>query len=217
MSTDADLQRDAQWAATPESAAAVAAEEMRKDLHTCLPGIVQSFDPATQTAVVVPAIKRIFVEQGAMDLPPCVDVPVHFPAGGSFVLTFPVAAGDECILVFGERSIDSWWDRGGQQEPGEHRFHDLSDAFALVGVSSRPRFLSDVSTSATELRHRDGSVKVSVDSSGVVLGGDGVGIAAAKPLLRLSTLVATWLSAVGTATGAGPFPTDGITTLVKGK
>ena len=32
-----------------------------KDLHTNMPGIIESFDPITQTASIQPAIKRVFI------------------------------------------------------------------------------------------------------------------------------------------------------------
>jgi len=151
-------QRDEQVDGTFEQALRSAVDGALKDVHTCLPGIVTAFDANTQTAQVRPAIKRIFVEEGAVNLPLCVDVPVQFPAGGNVVFTFPVAAGDECLLVFSERAIDYWWEKGGVQLPAEYRLHDLSDAFAIVGVSSKARKLSPpASTSVAEIRTRDGS------------------------------------------------------------
>lgn len=162
---------DVELAGTPEEAAASHADAAQRELHTCLPGIIKSFDPAKQTAKVQPAIKRLFTETGFVDLPECVDCPVQFPAGGNFVLTFPVTAGDECLLVFSERAIDFWWDRGGTQEPSEYRLHDLSDGFALVGVSSKPRFLSPgVNTSAVELRTRDGALVLQMDGTTIKAG-----------------------------------------------
>jgi len=109
------------------------------DVHTALPGIIISFDPDTRTATVQPAIQRVFLspesgEQAPTNLPPCVDVPVYFPSGGGFELTFPVAAGDHCLLIFAERCIDSWFVAGQPAPPDDYRQHDLSDAFALVGV-----------------------------------------------------------------------------------
>jgi len=167
-------QSDEQWEESPEAAATAAARSMLKDTHTCLPGIVKAYDPETQTASVQPAIRRVFVDQGEVDLPVCVDVPVVFPAGGDFVLTFPVAAGDECLLIFSERAIDFWWDRGGTQLPSEVRFHDLSDAFALVGVNSRPRFVANVNPEAVELRTRDGGTVIRMEDGKITsnVGGD---------------------------------------------
>lgn len=166
------IQRDAQVIGGQEEAHAAQIEGRLKDLHTCLPGIIVSFDPATQTASVQPAIKRIFTERGAVNLPVCVDVPVAFPGGGDFWLTFPVKAGDECILLFSERAIDYWHANGGTQIPAEYRLHDLSDGIAQVGLNSQPKKLSALQTDGAELRTRDRSTFIRLTNGKIFIKGD---------------------------------------------
>lgn len=104
-----------------------------------------------------------------MDLPILPDVPVVFPGGGGFALTFPVAAGDECLVVFASRCIDAWWQSGGVGEPMEPRMHDLSDGFALVGVRSQARRLSPaVDSGNVQLRSDDGKTFVEMTPGGDV-------------------------------------------------
>jgi phage baseplate assembly protein gpV len=90
-----------------------------------------------------------------------VDVPVIFPRGGGCTLTFPVKAGDECLLIFADRCIDFWWQNGGVQKPVDLRMHDLSDAFAIVGPQSQAHKISGI-TSAAQLRTDDGAAFVEV-------------------------------------------------------
>ena len=163
------VQRDQQLTGTPEEAHAAQIDGRLKDLHTCMPGIIASFDPDTQTASVQPAIKRIFTEKGAVNLPLCVDVPVQFPGGGDFFLTFPVKPGDECMLHFSERCIDFWHANGGVQLPGEYRLHDLSDAMATVGINSQPRKIGSFNTTGAELRTRGGATFVRVEQEKIIL------------------------------------------------
>lgn len=165
-------ERDNELAATPEAAFAAQIEGRLKNLHTCLPGIIDSFDPDTQTASVQPAIKRIFTEQGPVALPVCVDVPVAFPGGGDFFLTFPVQRGDECILFFSERCIDFWFANGGVQLPAEYRLHDLSDAFAQVGVNSQPNKLAALQMDGAELRTRDRSTYLRLTEGTIYIKGN---------------------------------------------
>lgn len=110
------------------------------DLHTAMPAIIISYNHENRTVKAQPAIKRVFSDGfgvvGAINLPPCIDVPVVFPSGGGYELTFPVKAGDECLLVFAERCIDGWYSSGDTSPPMDYRHHDLSDAFAIVGVKS---------------------------------------------------------------------------------
>lgn len=169
---DSDLRDQAQKAGNPDTAFAEHIQSALKDLHTCLPGIIASYNPATQTASVQPAIKRVFSEKGAVALPVCVDVPVAFPGGGDFYLTFPVKAGDDCILFFSERCIDFWHANGGVQLPAEYRLHDLSDAFAQVGVNSQPRKLSSVQTDGAELRTRDRSTYIKLTNGTIYIKGN---------------------------------------------
>lgn len=166
------IDRDSELAATPEGAFKAQMDGRLKELHTCLPGIIDSYNPATQTASVQPAIKRVFTEQGGVNLPLCVDVPVAFPGGGDFFLTFPVQPGDECILFFSERCIDFWYANGGVQLPAEYRLHDLSDAFAQVGVNSQPNKLTSVQTDGAELRTRDRSTYIKLTAGTIFIKGN---------------------------------------------
>jgi hypothetical protein len=166
------VQRDQQLTATQEEAHAAQIEGRLKDLHTCLPGIIASFDPDTQTASVQPAIKRIFTEQGAVNLPLCVDVPVAFPGGGDFFLTFPVKPGDECILLFSERAIDNWHVSGGTQTPAEYRLHDLSDGIAIVGLNSQPHKLAALQMTGAELRTRSRSTYIRLEDGTIFIKGN---------------------------------------------
>lgn len=138
---------------------------------TALPGIVQDFHAQAMTVSVQPAIRgRLRDEHGRVrsaDLPLLVDVPVVFPAGGGFTLTFPVKQGDECLVVFSSRCIDAWWQSGGVGEPLEPRMHDLSDGFALVGPRSQARVLDPaVDPEAVQLRSDDGRTSLTITPGG---------------------------------------------------
>lgn len=126
-----------------------------------MPGIIVSFDPDAVTATVQPAIKGYETDENGTQLsnslPQLVDVPVSFPRGGGVTLTFPVAPGDECQLIFNDQCIDFWWQNGGEQEAVSYRRHDLSDATAHVGIMSQAKKISGISISAAQLRTDDGA------------------------------------------------------------
>ncbi len=137
------------------------ADSIATQLRVAMPGIIQSFDADTVTCTVLPAIKGndsgVSGDRESADLPLLVDVPVIFPRGGGCTLTFPIKAGDECLLIFSDRCIDFWWQNGGVQEPVDSRQHDLSDAFAIIGPQSQAKKISGISTSAAQFRSDDGS------------------------------------------------------------
>lgn len=141
--------------------------DIMSNLRVALPGIIQSFDPETITCVVQPAVKGYESDdagkKSSLSLPLLVDVPVIFPRGGGVTLTFPVKAGDECLLMFADRCIDFWWQNGGVQEPVDGRMHDLSDAFAIVGLQSCARKIANISTSTAQLRTDDGAAFIELD------------------------------------------------------
>lgn len=150
----------------PEETFRVAAEGQQAKVWTALPGIVASFDASAMTCTVQPAISgtRLKSDGSAVDvnMPVLLDCPVCFPSGGGATLTFPIKPGDECLVVFSSRCIDSWWQLGGVQGQAEMRMHDLSDGFVIPGPRSQPRKIS-VSNDAVQLRTDDGAAYVEIN------------------------------------------------------
>lgn len=145
-------------------------QTINEQLRVALPGIIQSFDHESVTAVIQPAIRYIERDNDGnkttKDYPLLVDVPVVFPRGGGCTLTFPVKEGDECLVIFADRCIDFWWQSGGIQEPVDGRMHDLSDAFCIVGPQSQAKKISGISTTAAQLRTDDGSAFIELSAGG---------------------------------------------------
>lgn len=144
------------------------------DVHTSMPAIVISYNADERTVTAQPAIQRVFSEgeglEGATNLPPCVDVPVIFPMGGGYELTFPIKAGDECLLIFSERCIDNWFGTGEPSEPADFRQHDLSDAIAYVGIRSLKN-KQPTWTGGVELHGNGNHVRIDANSVQLSAGG----------------------------------------------
>lgn len=137
-------------------------------LRVAIPGIVESFDAAKQTVSVQPAITEN-IQAGeeaakATPLPVLTDIPICFPRAGGYSLTLPIKKGDECLLVFADMCIDGWWQSGGVQDQMETRRHDLSDAFAIIGVTSQSRKINDYSPGNMQIRTDDGSIIIELDN-----------------------------------------------------
>lgn len=115
-------------------------EAVLESLHVALPGHVLSYDPGTRTAQIQPSIRNWRQNETP---PVLLDVPVYFP--GNF--TFDVNKGDECLVVFADACIDSWFQSGGISTPIASRRHDLSDGFAFVGFFSKPKATGGVNLS----------------------------------------------------------------------
>lgn len=143
------------------------------NVWTALPGIIESFDANAVTCVVQPAIKaQVRAPDGSTQwiaLPLLLDCPVVFPRGGGCTLTFPIAQGDECLVIFASRCIDAWWTAGDVQVQSEMRMHDLSDGFCLPGPFSQATKISGISASTAQLRSNDGSTYVELDPAGNIV------------------------------------------------
>lgn len=174
-----------------------AMEGWQSGIWTALPGIIQSFDPATGTCTIQPTIQARVRAKDSSDTPPLpgavvskkpwwwvslpvlVDVPVLFPGGGGWSMTFPIAKGDEALVVFASRCIDAWWQSGKVDVQAELRMHDLSDGFAIMQPRSLPRKLNPaISTTAVELRNDAGTVKFKIAA-------DGTSVEVVAPLIKL--------------------------------
>jgi hypothetical protein len=150
-----------------------AKDDLKYRLNAVQVGIIQDFNASEQTATVRMAIKQVqdVTPDGTkiyVEFPLLKKVPVWVYGAGGFSLTFPVAAGDECLVLFNDRQIDNWWLNGGVQPPVMSRAHDISDAIAVVGLRSLPRSLGGYSTSTTQLRSDDGTTYVEVAGGGIV-------------------------------------------------
>ena len=137
------------------------------EMWTALPGIVQSFDPKAMTVTVQPAVKgQNQDERGktqSVNLPVLQDVPVCFPCGGGFTLTYPIKEGDEALVVFASRCIDGWWQHGDVGERPDERMHDLSDGFAIIGPRAKPNALDPkTDTENVQLRSDDGKAHITM-------------------------------------------------------
>lgn len=116
-------------------------------------GTIQSFDPDKQTAQVSINYKKTYFNLDPAtqqyvpvleDYPTLIDVPVIFLGGGKASLTFPVKQGDECLLLFNDRDIDTWFSSGQTNAPvATPRLHSIADGFALVGLRSLNNVLQD--------------------------------------------------------------------------
>ena len=150
----------------PERQEALRQRQTMNRIRVAMPGIVDSFDTSQQTVNVRLAIREAWNEDGKetwKDFPLLPDVPVVFPRAGGYVLTFPITAGDEILVVFGDMCIDAWWQNGGVQNQIDCRRHDLSDAFAIPGPWSQPRRISGYSTNSVQLRNESGNAYIELN------------------------------------------------------
>lgn len=153
-----------------DEALRVALDGRQASIWTALPGTVTKVDLVKMVVEVQPTIqaKQAFPDGTVklVNLPLIPDVPIMFPNGGGYTLTFPVKAGDSCLLHFACRSIDNWWQSGQVSPPLYNQIHDLSDAFATIGPRHQAALVESVHPDNVHLRSDDGLQVIELDRAG---------------------------------------------------
>lgn len=173
------------------------------DLHTGLPAKVVSFNPTKQSAVVQPLLVRVFVDENEqlqqIEMPQLKNVPVVFPAGGGWSITWPLAPGNIVHLTFAERSIDHWLEApvGTAVDPVHERKHDLSDAIAVPGLRPFTSPIPNISGENLRIARDDGSVLIELSANTARIKGPNIvldlGGASDQSMVKGDALL-TWLN-----------------------
>lgn len=137
---------------------------------------VESFDSDNQTVTAtVNYSKTKFVfnqatnsyAPTAVNYPLVVSCPVVILGGGSSNLTFPITKGDECLLLFNDRDLSTWFEGNSFAQVPTTRLHSFSDAVAIVGLRSSHRSISGYDSSHAMLSW--GETKVGISESLVLI------------------------------------------------
>jgi hypothetical protein len=129
-------------------------------------GKIENVDTTNQTVDVQILHKRVnmnFKTRELKDYSLLKQVPFVVIGGGQANLTFPISKGDNCLLLFCDYEIDRWWDTGESLPSNFERKHDISDAFAIVGIHSMVDLLQGYSQ-YVQLKYSDSSYVVIGDS-----------------------------------------------------
>ncbi|MBO7735895.1 MAG: hypothetical protein J6S67_25220 [Methanobrevibacter sp.] len=187
-------------------------------------GEIVSFNPSTQTAEV--QIKMSKIEDDEIkEYPILIDCPCVILSGGKGSLTFPIEAGDSCLVLFNDRDIDNWYSGGQKMPPRTPRMHNFADAIALVSVRNKQNKISNYLSTGTELKYgnstiklEDGKVTVTNGSSTVLIDNTGVNVTGANINLTGNVVVSGSFVVNGKDIGPGHthttttsgYPTSGV-------
>lgn len=113
-----------------------------RQVCVCEPGQILAYDADALVADVQPLLlKSVPTETGnqLVRQAPVTHAPVLWPGGGGSRLTFPVAPGDQCLLLVPSRPIDQWSAFGTEVDPKNTRRHHITDAIVLCGLQAPSR------------------------------------------------------------------------------
>ena len=144
-----------------------------KGIHTAMPGVILSFNPESGLASVLPSAKYRKPDGTSVDYPQITGVPVLFPQSmaQNAAIAFPVKAGDGCLIVFAEQSIDYWM--YGQETSTDLAF-DLTNAVCIPGLYAAANpFMKDACDSNSVIIGVNGT-KISMTGNGIEIDSDRV-------------------------------------------
>lgn len=131
-------------------------------------GTITSFSPTFQTAQATINYTKTFLKVDAIgdttvtptNYAQLIDCPVISLGGGGGALTFPIEAGDECLVLFNDRDFDNWFNGSSNSAPSTPRTHAFADAIILVGIRSLANVLISYDTDAVALRYQGNTIKI---------------------------------------------------------
>ncbi|WP_313579973.1 Gp138 family membrane-puncturing spike protein [Lacrimispora sp.] len=164
--------------------------DMINEVHTAMPGTINSFDPGTGLASVTPAGKFRTPDGKQLDYPAITGVPVVIPQSSTVQIAFPISPGDSCLLIMSEQELDSWL-YGREEADGKLKF-DLTSAIAIPGLLNRGSAALAEACNTGSAVIAAGASKMSVSANGVTITGN--------------VIITGNLSASGNISCGGSFP-----------
>lgn len=131
-----------------------------KELNCIRVGIVQSFRVEDCTALVQIAAKRVmgYNFDGTQKLKDYAPIRAKVCFCSPYI-THPPKQGDEVLLLFNDREIETWFINGQSNQQNHERMHDLTDCFAIFGIRSIPKMIQIV-TDALHLFYGNSDVQL---------------------------------------------------------
>ena len=97
------------------------------DVHTAIVGIVDAVNSDSTVDVTV-GIKRVAEDGSPFTVATLPDVPVMFFGNSIASISYAIKKGDQGMIIFNERDISGFVEKGKISEPIQYRNHEYSDA-----------------------------------------------------------------------------------------
>jgi len=165
---------------TLSEALEVCFEQFSSVLNCVKIGKILSFDKTKQTCniEILHKMKNQYIatRNELLDYPELQDVPVVVMGGGGAYTSYPISAGDECVVLFNDYQKDGWQNTGEPAQTFIQRKHNIADPIAIVGLRSLPKAIQSYSD-YLDLHYSDNSSiivgeTVEVNNSTINLNGD---------------------------------------------
>ena len=136
------------------------------DIHTIMPGQIESYDEQKRKAEVKPLIKVKMFNNADVEIKNISNVPVIFPGSNDFNILFPLKKGDGVLLLFAESGIGKFLSSGNVSEADSQHKFQLADCIAIPGLWAFPKVPQDKSyikykeDGSIEIKSNKGKIKI---------------------------------------------------------
>lgn len=130
------------------------------ELNCVRVGIIQSFNAEDLTAqVLITNKKTLGINQDGTQATRDYAVITAKICYCCPYITYPIEPGEECVLLFNDRELESWFITGEVQPESYQRMHDLTDCIAIVGLRSLAKMISIVADTL-HIFYKGNSIKI---------------------------------------------------------
>lgn len=168
-------------------------------IRTIVPSIVIAYDPATQTATVQPAANDRMRSGEFVPKGPTPPLPVAFPEGGGWSISWALLPSDRVLLLVGDRDAAGFRTLGSGYNPASARMHNVTDAFVWPGAGPSPDPITGLSPTDLIIRG-PGGIAMQVSPAGIIsLAGGGPAVGRVGDAVEATGFMDTWMGQVATA------------------
>lgn len=118
-------------------------EDGQLEVNSSLPATVQAFDGKTKTCTVIPTISDFRETAGGgsaeLEWKPLGNVPIAYPGGGGWVMSWPLKKGDPVLVIFCQRDLAQWFLSNGSEPVGHERIGSHGESNMIVIPRLHPR------------------------------------------------------------------------------
>ncbi|WP_132995846.1 Gp138 family membrane-puncturing spike protein [Sporanaerobacter acetigenes] len=139
-------------------------ENMLNRINKCMLGKIETFNPTTMKASVIPLVR-----DKDENKPILIEVPVSFMKAGSFLIRPPYKAGDIVLVVFADEDIDNVLLSGNISDPNSTRKHSLDDAIIVGGIMPFTTTLPSEHRNDLVIAKDDFTAKIVITEDGGIL------------------------------------------------
>jgi hypothetical protein len=140
------------------------ADWLAGNVHTAMPGKVESYNSATRTGQVKPLLKMASIDGTQTEIKSIPDVPFAIYGTAKSGVVLPIAVGDYVLLIFSERTIGQAMQTGAPSNTSLNQMYALGDAIALPGLF--PSVSAVPSTGGADITIVNNGGKVVLNASG---------------------------------------------------